>query len=157
IVTDVFEKPFEVLAKVAKRWQGCELHTVNVKKDDPVKVCMKLTKDLGVDAVLDTIGDKTTVIPGIKSLRRGRRMLMFSGFEDKIEFPLTWVSGERELTSSCNNPFPDYITGIDLMAQGKVVIKDMITHTFKLDQYQEAFDVAINKEEHNSIKVVIVP
>lgn len=157
IVTDVFEKPFEQLHKVAKKWQGCELHTVNITKEDPVKVCMKITKDLGVDAVLDTIGDKTTVVPGIKSLRRGRRMVMYSGFEDKIEFNMNWLSGEREITSSCNNPFPDYPLAVSLLAQGKVSIKEMITHVFKLDQYQEAFDVAINKEKYDSIKVVIVP
>lgn len=157
IVTDVFDKPFEVLEKVATSWQGCTLHCVNVKKDDPVQACMKLTSNLGVDAVLDTIGDKTTVIPGIKSLRRGRTMLMYSGFEDTIEFPLSWVSGERILTSSCNNPFPDYPAAIDLLATGKVQIKPMITHTFTLDKYQEAFDVAINKEQHDSIKVVLVP
>jgi L-iditol 2-dehydrogenase len=157
IVTDVFEKPFEVLEKIAANWQGCELHCINVKKDDPVEFCMNLTKNLGVDAVMDTIGEESTVVPGIKALRRGRRMIMYSGFEDKIQFPLNWVSGERELTSTCNNPFPDYPSSIDLLATGKVVIKDMITHTFPLDQYQEAFEVAMNKEEHDSIKVVIVP
>ena len=157
IVTDVFEKPFEVLEKVAANWQGCELHCVNVKKDDPVEVCMRLTRSLGVDAVMDTIGEESTVVPGIKSLRRGRRMIMYSGFEDTIQFPLTWVSGERELTSTCNNPFPDYPAAIDLLATGKVVIKDMITHTFPLDEYQEAFEVAMNKEEYDSIKVVIIP
>nr|MDO8085272.1 zinc-binding dehydrogenase [Candidatus Sigynarchaeum springense] len=157
VVTDVFDKPFEVLEKIAKGWSGCQLHCINVKREDPVQTCLQLTNNLGVDAVLDTIGDKTTVVPGIKSLRRGRTMLMYSGFEDKIEFPLTWVSGERILTSSCNNPFPDYPVAIDLLAAGKVQIKPMITHTFPLDRYQEAFDVAINKEEHDSIKVVIVP
>ncbi|HMF31385.1 MAG TPA: alcohol dehydrogenase catalytic domain-containing protein [Candidatus Lokiarchaeia archaeon] len=157
IVTDVFDKPFEQLEKVAQAWQGCELHCVNVKNDDPVGVCMGLTNNLGVDAVLDTIGDQTTVVPGIKSLRRGRRMLMFSGFEDTIEFPLTWVSGEREITSSCNNPFPDYPAAIDLLATGKINIKEMITHVFHLDDYAGAFDVAVHKEENDAIKVVIIP
>ncbi len=158
IVTDVFEgAPFENLHKVAKRWQGCELRTVNVKKENVIDICMKATGGLGVDAVMDTIGEASTVIPGIKSLRRGRRMIMFSGFEDKIDFNLAWLSGERELTSSCNNPFPDYPLAIDLLATGKVSIKEMITHVFTLDRYQEAFEVAMNKEEHNSLKVVIVP
>jgi L-iditol 2-dehydrogenase len=157
VVTDVFDKPFEQLEKIAKKWQGCELHCVNVKKEDPVKVCMKITKNLGVDAVMDTIGEKSTVVPGLKSLRRGQRMIMFSGFEDKLDFELNWLSGERQITSSCNNPFPDYPAAIDLLAQGKINIKEMITHKFKLDNFQEAFEVALHKEEHNSIKVVIEP
>ena len=156
-VTDVFEKPFEQLHKVAKDWRGCELHTINVRKEDPVEICLEATDGLGVDAVMDTIVDKTTVPPGIKSLRRGRRMIMFSGFEDKLEWDLSWLSGEREITASCNNPFPDYPLAINLLAQGKINIGEMITHTFKLDDYEEAFDVAMNKEEHDSIKVVIEP
>ncbi|MBD3351123.1 MAG: alcohol dehydrogenase catalytic domain-containing protein [Candidatus Lokiarchaeota archaeon] len=156
-VTDVFEKPFEQLEKVAKNWKGCTLHTINVTKDDPVDICLENTKGLGVDAVMDTIGDKSTVIPGIKSLRRGRQMIMFSGFEDKVDFNLSWLSGERIITSSCNNPFPDYPLAIKLLSQGKINIKEMITHTFKLEDYQEAFVVALHKEEHNSIKVVIEP
>jgi L-iditol 2-dehydrogenase len=157
IVTDVFEKPFEQLHKVASKWRTARLHTVNVKKTNLVDFCMQVSKGLGVDAVVDTIGQKDTVISGIKSLRRGRRMLMLSGFEDKMDFDLKWVSGERELTSSCNNPFPDYPAAISLLASGKVNIKEMITHVFKLEDYKEAFDVAYHKEEHNSIKVVIVP
>ncbi|MHA1714165.1 MAG: zinc-dependent alcohol dehydrogenase, partial [Promethearchaeota archaeon] len=157
IVTDVFDKPFEQLEKVAKGWKGCELHTVNVKNTDVVQYCMNLTRGLGVDAVMDTIGDRTTVVPGIKSLRRGKRMIMFSGFEDKIEFDLSWLSGERILTSSCNNQFPYYPEAVNLLANKKIDVGSMITHTFKLDDFQEAFEVAMNKEEHDSIKVIIIP
>ncbi|MFX0101343.1 MAG: zinc-binding dehydrogenase [Candidatus Hodarchaeota archaeon] len=157
IVTDVFDKPFDVLHDVAKDWKGATLHTVNVKKEDPVDYCLKLTNGLGVDAVMDTIGEKTTVVPGLKSLRRGRKMIMFSGFEDKLDFDLSWLSGERVLTSSCNNMFPYYPESVNLLAAGKINIGAMITHTFKLEDYQEAFEVAINKEEHDSIKVIIEP
>ncbi|MHA1341346.1 MAG: zinc-dependent alcohol dehydrogenase [Promethearchaeota archaeon] len=156
-VTDVFEKPFEQLYKVSKQWKGAELRPINIKKEDPVEVCLKETKGLGVDAVLDTIGDKTTVPVGIKSLRRGRRMIMYSGFEDIIEWNMSWLSGEREITSSCNNPFPDYPLAVNLLAHGKVNIKEMITHVFELENYQEAFEVALNKEEHDAIKVIIKP
>lgn len=158
IVTDVFEgAPFENLHKVARSWKGCELHAINVKKEDPVTRCMEVSRGLGVDAVMDTIGEASTVVPGLKSLRRGRRMVMFSGFEDLLEFNLAWLSGEREITASCNNPFPDYPAAIDLLAQGKVDIASMITHVFKLDEYEEAFKVAMEKEAYNSIKVVIEP
>jgi threonine dehydrogenase-like Zn-dependent dehydrogenase len=156
-VTDVFEKPFEQLEKVAKKWQGCELVPINITKKDIVKTVMEHTKGLGADAVMDTIGDKTTVIPGIKSLKRGHRMIMFSGFEDDVNINLSWLAGEREITGSSNNLFPEYPQAIKLLSQGKVSIKEMITHRFKLADFQEAFEVAYHKEEHNSIKVIITP
>jgi threonine dehydrogenase-like Zn-dependent dehydrogenase len=63
----------------------------------------------------------------------------------------------NELTSYCDKFFPDYPAAMDLLAQGKVSIKEMIIHNFRLDQFVEAFDVVVHKEEHNSIKVIIVP
>lgn len=157
IVTDVFEKPFEQLEKVSKDWKGCQLHALNARNTDIVEYCLELTKGLGVDSVMDTIGERDTVVPGLKSLRRGRTMIMFSGFEDKVDFDLSWLSGERVLTASCNNLFPYYPEAISLLANGKVTISPMITHVLPLDQYQEGFEIAINKEEHDSIKVVLEP
>ncbi|MHA1899099.1 MAG: zinc-dependent alcohol dehydrogenase [Promethearchaeota archaeon] len=156
-VTDVFEKPFEQLEKVAKSWKGCELITINAKKEDIVEVVKKHTKGIGADAVMDTIGIRDTVVPGLKSLKRGKRMIMFSGFQEKFEIDLSWFAGERELTGSSNNLFHEYPQAMKLLEQGKINIKEMITHVFKLDDYQEAFEVAYHKEEHNSIKVIIEP
>ncbi len=158
ITTDLYDKPFEVLYDVAKGWKTCELKTINISKNDPVKEVMEITDDIGADGVIDTIGDKTTVPTGLKALKRGGKMVVLGGFLDEIKnFKLSWLSGERQIMSSCNNLFPEYPQAVSMLSQGKVKIKPMITHTFKLDNYQEAFEVALNKEETGAIKVVIEP
>jgi L-iditol 2-dehydrogenase len=157
VTTDVFEKPLLEMQKLAKGWRGCELVTVNTRTEDLVPMMMDMTSGLGADAVLDTIGAADTVIPGLKSLKRGHQMIMYSGFEEEVTFNLSLLSGERRISSSCNNPFPDYVRAINLLDMGKVEIKSMITHRFPLSQITEAFEVAYHKEEHNSIKVVVVP
>ena len=42
---------------------------------------------------------------------------------------------------------------LDLISSGKVDVKDILTHTFSIDEYQKALMVASNKRENNVIKV----
>ncbi len=158
ITTDLYEKPFETLYKVAESWDTCKLETINITKKDPVEEVMKITEEIGADSVLDTIGDKNTVPTGLKCLKRGGKMAILGGFVETIDnFKISWLSGERKIMSSANNLFPEYPQALSLLETGKVKIKPMITHKFKLDDYQEAFDVALNKEETGAIKVIIEP
>ena len=158
ITTDLYEKPFEVLQKVADGWKTCQLETININKKDPIAEVLKSTNHYGADAVIDTIGDATTVPTGLKALKRGGRMVILGGLIEEIDgFKISWLSGERIITSSANNLFPEYPQALSMLRDGKVSIKPMITHTFKLDDYQEAFNVALNKEETGAVKVIIEP
>lgn len=44
---------------------------------------------------------------------------------------------------------------LDLLAKGKLDAKTMITHKFSLDQINEAFETAQNKEEGGAAFVVL--
>jgi L-iditol 2-dehydrogenase len=48
----------------------------------------------------------------------------------------------------------DYEVAIDLMASGRVQVKQMVTHKYPLTQIQSAFDTAYQKKT-GSIKVQI--
>ena len=48
------------------------------------------------------------------------------------------------------------LRGLDLMKKGKVSGKEIITHSYKLDQIREAFDVFMNRKD-GAIKVVVHP
>jgi threonine dehydrogenase-like Zn-dependent dehydrogenase len=41
----------------------------------------------------------------------------------------------------------------EFMLTGKLPVEQMLTHTFRLEEYREAFNVAMNKGEHQSVKV----
>ncbi|MHA1734657.1 MAG: zinc-dependent alcohol dehydrogenase [Promethearchaeota archaeon] len=151
ITVDVADKP---LAKVEK--VGADV-TVNSSKEDVVGVVMEETRGLGADAVIDTIGAAETVKYGLKSLKRGGVMGMLAGFAEEVNFHLNSFAAERILTSCANNLFPEYITAMDMLKAGKVDLKSMITHTFPLDEIEEAMLVASDHEEYDSLKVVIVP
>ena len=45
---------------------------------------------------------------------------------------------------------------LDLIASRQVDVSDFISHKFALENYKEALEVASNKSEHNSNKVIFV-
>ncbi len=155
MAVDVEEAPLRVAEQV-----GADA-VVNAAKEDPVEAARDFSPgekyDEGVDLVLNTIGGETTV-EGLKMLRRGGKELLFAGLLNKVsEFDLMTLGGERELTSTANNQPEDYPIGVKLMAEGKVRAKPFITHVFSLDEYEKAFEVALNKGKYGAIKVVMRP
>ncbi len=148
---DIREKPLEVASKL-----GFD-EVINAKKEDLVKKVDKLTKGLGVNVVFDTVGTKQTFTQGLRALARAGRYILLAVSKTKIDFELTWLAGERTLTTSANFLFPDFNFAIELLSYGRVRVKPFITHVFKLEEIHEAFKVAMNKEEYDAIKVVVVP
>jgi threonine dehydrogenase-like Zn-dependent dehydrogenase len=53
----------------------------------------------------------------------------------------------------CNDPEFGIVT--DLLIEGKLHAKEMITHRFPLEKINEAFEVAADKLRTKSIKVVL--
>ncbi|MGC8601928.1 MAG: zinc-binding dehydrogenase, partial [Thermoprotei archaeon] len=155
MAVDVEEAPLKVAEKL-----GADL-VVNAISEDPVEAAKQFSPgekyDEGVDLVLNTVGGDTTV-EGLRMLRRGGKELLFAGLLGKIrDFDLMTLGGERELTSTANNQPEDYPIGVKLMAEGKVRAKPFITHVFSLDEYEKAFEVALNKGKYGAIKVVMRP
>ena len=52
---------------------------------------------------------------------------------------------------------PDFEIAIRLMEEGRIDLSHLVTHRFRLDQYHQALDVALNKGKHHAVKVAFVP
>ena len=75
-------------------------------------------------------------------------------FEACLCFPLVPFT-VKELTLKGSFRFHlEFPLAIDLMKKGIINVKPFITHTFKLDQAEEAFKIALNPEE-KSLKTQI--
>ncbi len=151
IAIDVRETPLEIASKL-----GADV-TLNSRKERVVEEVLRITHGEGVMAVFDTVGSEETVIQGLKMLARGGRLVLVALSKRKITIDLTMLSGERILTSSANNLYHEYTIAVNLLGSGKVKVKPFITHVFSLDEIEEAFKVAIHKEDYDAIKVVVKP
>ena len=75
----------------------------------------------------------------------------------EVTLPLTALAGERVLTVSANNTYPEFGEALRLVADGAVRCQPLLTHHFPLAQAIEAFSVAERRTETGAIKVVLHP
>jgi len=152
ICVDTWEFPL----KLAERL-GAD-HVLNPKETGNLShEAVELTGGTGLNVVFDTVGEEQTVGTGLRSLARSGRYVTLAVTTAKMQLALTDVGGEKTITCSANNLYEDYPTAVELLASGKVKVKPFITHSMKLQDYALAFDMLLNKEAHNAVKIVLIP
>ncbi len=88
-------------------------------------------------------------------LARGGTAVFLADLAVEPELPTLSLAGERMVTTSANNDYEDFQTGLDLLTSGRVNVKPLITHRFPLSDVTEAFEVARNKARYQALKVII--
>ena len=119
------------------------------------------TDGRGADLTVETVGGKSdaTAKQAIEVTRVQGRIVILGGF--RVPITLDWMDPllkEQSLIfSSCYsvlNGRHDFEIAIDLMASGRVPLKQMVTHKFPLEEIQRGFDTAYDKS-NGSIKVQV--
>ena len=115
----------------------------------------------GVDVVYDTIGKPETLEVGVRLLR-ARGTLVKAGFHapgrwewSPLYFKeLNWVGsnafGIEEVEGVRRHAIEHYLA---LVEAGRVDITSMLTHTFRLDQWRDAFAALADQAASGAIKV----
>jgi threonine dehydrogenase-like Zn-dependent dehydrogenase len=115
----------------------------------------------GIDVVYDTVGAAETLEVGARVLR-ARGTLVKLGMHGSARWEDTPVYC-KELTFTGSNAFGvEEVDGVrkhgiahflDLAEQGRVDLTGMLTHTFRLEQWREAFSVLADQGASGAIKV----
>ncbi|MHB8669007.1 MAG: zinc-dependent alcohol dehydrogenase [Acidimicrobiales bacterium] len=115
----------------------------------------------GIDVVYDTIGKPETFEVGVRLLK-ARGTLVKSGVHapgrwewSPLYFKeISWVGsnafGIEEVEGVRQHGIRHYL---DLVAAGRVDLSGMLTHTFRLEQWREAFTTLATQGESGAIKV----
>ncbi|MCX7621558.1 MAG: zinc-binding dehydrogenase [Acidimicrobiales bacterium] len=114
-----------------------------------------------IDCVYDTVGSPETVEVGIRVLGHGGRLVQL-GVSSPGRFEWTpWYFKELHLVGS--NAFGvEEVDGVrkhaiehylDLVRAGRIDLTGMLTHTFRLEQWRDAFTTLIHQGETGAIKV----
>jgi len=134
-MTDKIKERMEIAKKAGAVWVG------NPEKQDIVKEILK-QHQLGMDVVYECAGQQDTLDEAVELLKPGGRLVVVgiprlervSFIIDKIRRKeITIVNIRRQ--NNCTQ------MAIDLIATGRTKIDFMITHRFKLEQTQQAFDM----------------
>jgi threonine dehydrogenase-like Zn-dependent dehydrogenase len=115
----------------------------------------------GIDVVYDTVGKPETLEVGVRVLR-ARSTLVKTGFHSPGRWEwsplyfkeLSWVGsnafGIEELEGRRQHAIQHYL---DLVTDGRVDIRPMLTHTFRLDEWREALSTIATQGDTGAVKV----
>ncbi|GAB4460206.1 MAG: galactitol-1-phosphate 5-dehydrogenase [Armatimonadaceae bacterium] len=160
LVTDVVDSALELAKEL-----GADV-TVNSETEDAYQKVMEFTANRGVDIAFECAGGKsmpTTLRQATEYARIGGKVVIVGGFdEDPIAIELDWQhiqKSEIQLLPSASYSYwgiyPEMQMCLDLLADGKLNAKKLITHRFSLDNINEAFATADDKEMNDTTFVAL--
>jgi L-iditol 2-dehydrogenase len=147
-MTDKIEQRTKIAKKAGAVWVG------NPEKQDIVEAILKLETQ-GLDVVYECAGQQDTIDQAVELLKPGGTLVLVGiprldgvSFNiDKIrrkEITIINIRRQRHCTQSA----------IDLIASGKAKVDFMITHRFKVEKTQDAFDMVAEYRD-GVVKVII--
>lgn len=110
------------------------------------------------ELVIVCTGAVSAIQTAFQAVERGGTILFFApsdpGAQVEMPFNDLWRK-EITMTSSYAGSPRDILTAIELIASGRINVRDMITHHLPLDRTQDGFSLVV--EAADSMKVVIEP
>ncbi len=121
-------------------------HVINANKDDPVSTIMDLTADIGVDYAIEAAGTKETMEKAFLSVRYNGGLLVIAGNLAQKQYisidPFDLIKGKRIVGTwgGETRPERDIPFYVNTYLSGKLKLEKLITHRYKLDDINKAFE-----------------
>lgn len=122
---------------------------------DPLEEILKQTDGVGVQRAFEAVGLEITLNQALQALQKGGEAVLVGLFEEgRVALPANlFVQKEISLVGSQGYHW-DFQRAIELLQQERIDLEKMITHRFRLEQAQQAFDTLIDPDRE-AVKVVI--
>jgi alcohol dehydrogenase len=141
---------------MAKR-MGADI-VVDFKKENPVDAIMRLTEGRGVDVAIEALGTQSTFESALRVLRPGGVLASLGVYSSDLNIPLDAFSaglGNKSIrTSLCPGGKERMRRMLEVIASGRADFGGLVTHRFKLDQIEDAYDLFANQRD-GVLKVAI--
>jgi L-iditol 2-dehydrogenase len=147
-VTDIVEYRLEYARKYGAN------ETVNSAKEDVIEKIQKLTKNKGVDVVIEASGASQAIQQAIEVVKPGGRIVLVGYPPGDVQIPIPKVISKELRIQGIHRYANVYSTAIKAVSSGRAVVKPYVTHVFPLKQIKEAFEANINKTG-NPMKIQI--
>lgn len=144
--------------EMAKR-MGADI-VVDFKKENPVDAIMRLTDGRGVDVAIEALGTQPTFESALRVLRPGGVLSSLGVYSSDLKIPLDAFNaglGNKSIrTSLCPGGKERMRRMMEVVASQRADFSGLVTHRFKLDQIEEAYDLFANQRD-GVLKVAITP
>lgn len=153
ILADINSKRLQLSANVVKPDATIDMSAVDIEHE-----IKNVTEDQGPTVIITAAPAGSTQEQAVRMVRPGGRISFFGGLpKDKpmISIDSNLVHYKELILAGANGSSPEHNRrALELMASGKLPIKDLLTHTVTLDNVQDAIDLVLSGD---AIKVVVLP
>jgi threonine dehydrogenase-like Zn-dependent dehydrogenase len=134
--------------------------TINFREVDPVAEIMRLTGGRGVDVAIEALGIQQTFESCFRVLKPGGVLSSLGVYSGKLTVPLdafaAGLGDHRIVTTLCPGGKERMRRLMNAIASRRADLRSLVTHRFKLDQIEEAYDLFANQRD-GVLKVAITP
>ena len=138
---------------IAEKYGGIP---INACTQDPVQAIRNATEGIGADVVIESVGSGETLRQAMEIVRPGGTVLCFGISQDNLEsfngyamyYKELKLVGSRGMTPS------SFMRAIKTVDTGKLDLKPLITHRFKLNETKEALDI-VDKRPGEVLRAVV--
>lgn len=117
---------------------------VDSSKEDLEKIVAEETGGIGMDVIIMAIGIPALVTPTIKLARKGGAVSFFAGFAKGVMAdldPNIIHYNELNVTGSSAYKRQDYLDAAEMVINGYLNLRPIITHTYKIEDFQAAYEM----------------
>lgn len=144
--------------KISKQIGADEVIPLNGK--DPVQEILRLTGNRGVDVAIEALGLQETFESCLRSLRPGGTLSSLGVYSKGLSIPLdafaAGLGDHKIITTLCPGGKERMRRLMNVVASGRVDLKPLVTHRFKLDDILAAYDLFAHQRD-GVLKVAITP
>lgn len=135
-------------------------HIVDFSKADPVEEILRLTDGRGVDVAIEALGRQQTFEAALRVLRPGGTLSSLGVYSGDLRIPLDGFLaglGDHTIrTTLCPGGKERMRRLMDVIASGRLDTRPLVTHRFRLDDIEQAYDLFANQRD-GVLKVAITP
>jgi erythritol/L-threitol dehydrogenase len=129
---------------------------INPGKENAIQKIMDMTDGYGCDVYIEATGHPTSVTQGLSMIRKLGTFVEFSVFSGTTTVDWSIIGDRKELDILGAHLSPYcYEPVIEWISEGKLPTEGVVTHTYPIEKWEEAFEVAGKGD--GSLKVILVP
>jgi alcohol dehydrogenase len=144
--------------EVAKRL-GADI-AIDYTQVDPVEEIMRITGGRGADVSIEALGTQQTFESCLRSLRPGGTLSSLGVYSGKLSLPLdafaAGLGDHKIVTTLCPGGKERMRRLLNVVASGRIDLEPLVTHRFKLDQIEQAYELFANQRD-GVLKVAMTP
>ena len=125
--------------------------------EDLAGIISDVTGGLGADVIVMAIGVPALVNSTLKLCRKGGTVNLFAGFAGTGECTIevnTIHYNEINVNGSTAYKREDYLQAADMVISGKINLDRIATHTYKIEDFQSAYEMC---KSGKGLKIIIEP